>query len=191
MLIGTIVRLRSPTCSRRCPGTAFPPRRLSADLPVARPTIVAVTGEGERHADVRRKAIELAARDGSALILYDWEAPTFLGAPLPTWWSGEGSEDLFSHRLDQTMLRAAGRATIADQVAEAEGHGISASGWLPSEHGPGALAAYALGQGASTIVISAALQEVGGLDALLHGTDQVAALDEATPSCVVVVVEEP
>ena len=78
----------------------------------------------------------------------------------------------------------------ADAVAEAEGQGIRAFGWLPSEHGPGALAAYALEQGASTIVVSAALQEVGGLDALLHGADQVAALDEATPSCVVMVVEE-
>jgi hypothetical protein len=164
---------------------------MTTRLPEGRPSIIAVTGDGERHAAVRLKAIELAARDSSALILYDWEAPTYLGDPLPTWWSAEGSEDLFSHRLDQTKLRAAGRGSIADQVAEAEAHGISASGWLPSEHGPGALAAYALEQGASTIVISAALQEVGGLDALLHGTDQVTALDEATPSCVVVVVEEP
>jgi hypothetical protein len=37
---------------------------------------------------------------------------------------------------------------------------------------------------------SSALREVGGLDALLHGADQVAGLDEATPSCAVVVVEE-
>jgi hypothetical protein len=153
-------------------------------------TIIAVTGDGDRHAAVRRKAIDLAAAAGAALVLYDWEAPTFLGAPLPTWWSGEGSEDLFSHRLDQTKLRAAGRAPIADQVAEAEAQGIRAFGWLPSEHGPGALAAYAKEQGASTIVVSAALREVGGLDALLHGADQVAALDEATPSCAVVVVEE-
>lgn len=153
-------------------------------------TIIAVTGDGDRHAAVRRKAIDLAAAGGSVLILYDWEAPTFLGAPLPTWWSGEGSEDLFSHRLDQTKLRAAGRASIADQVADAEAQGIPAFGWLPSEHGPGALAAYAQEQGASTIVVSAALRDVGGLDALLHGADQVAALDEATPSCVVMVVEE-
>jgi hypothetical protein len=163
---------------------------MTANLHPGGSTIIAVTGDADRHAAVRRKAIDLAAVGGSALILYDWEAPTFLGAPLPTWWSGEGSEDLFSHRLDQTKLRAAGRVSIADQVAEAEALGIKAFGWLPSEHGPGALAVYAVEQGASTVVISSALREVGGLDALLHGADQVAAPDEATPSCVVVVVEE-
>lgn len=164
---------------------------MPANLQPGASTIIAVTGDSEHDVAVRQKAIELATARGSALILYDWDAPTFLGAPLPTWWSGEGSEGLFSHRLDQTKLRAAGRASIADQVAEAETHGIEAFGWLPSEHGPGALAAYALEQSASTVVVSAALREVGGLDGLLHGADQVAALDASTPSCVVVVVGEP
>jgi hypothetical protein len=94
----------------------------------------------------------------------------------------------FSRRLDQTRLRAAGRATIADQVAEAEALGIQAFGWLPSDHGPSPLATYAREQGVSTIVISADLQDVSGLEALLNGTNQpVGTLDAETPARVVVV----
>ncbi len=98
--------------------------------------IIVVTGDDDRYAMARRKSMDLAAADGHPLILYDWDAPSFFGSPLPTWWSGEGSEDLFSRRLDQAKLRTAGRAKIADQVAEAEALGIAAYGWLPSEHGP-------------------------------------------------------
>lgn len=137
--------------------------------------MIAVTGDDDRYASARRRAMALARAGGQILILYDWDAPTLFGDPLPTWWSAEGSGELLSHRLDQTQLRAAGRATIADQVAEAAALGIEAFGWLPSDHGPAPLARYAREQGASTIVISAALQNVGGLEALLNGTTQPAA----------------
>ena len=150
--------------------------------------MIAVTADDDRYQPARRKAMDLARVSGQALILYDWDAPTLFGDPLPTWWSGEGSEDLFSRRLDQTRLRAAGRATIADQVAEAEALGIQAFGWLPSDHGPSPLATYAREQGGSTIVISADLQDVSGLEALLNGTNQpVGTLDAETPARVVVV----
>jgi hypothetical protein len=150
--------------------------------------IIAVTGDDDRYASARRNAMELAASDQRILILYDWDAPTLFGDPLPTWWSGEGSEGLFSQRLDQTHLRAAGRAAIADQVAEAEALGIEAFGWLPSDHGPSPLATYAGEQGVFTIVISADLQDVSGLEALLNGTNQpVGTLDAETLARVVVV----
>jgi hypothetical protein len=152
--------------------------------------IIVVTGDDDRYAVARRKSMDLAAADGHPLILYDWDAPSFFGSPLPTWWSGEGSEDLVSRRLDQAKLRTAGRASIADQVAEAEALGIAASGWLPSEHGPTPLAAYAREQGAATIVVPSAFEDVGGLDALLHGNDQAGALDASTPACVLVVVDD-
>lgn len=153
--------------------------------------IIVVTGDDDRYASARRRAMSLAGSGTNILILYDWDAPTLFGDPLPTWWSGEGSEDLFSHRLDQTRLRAAGRAAIADQVGEAEAAGLAAFGWLPSDHGPKALADYAREQGASTIVIPGALEDVGGLDALLNGTNQPAhALDAETRATVVVADEE-
>ena len=157
----------------------------------AKAVTIVITGDDDRYASARRRAISLAGPRGDVLILYDWDAPTLFGDPLPTWWSGEGSEDLFSHRLDQTRLRAAGRATIADQVAEAEAAGVTAFAWLPSDHGPKALADYAREQGASTIVVPGALEEVKGLDVLLNGTDQPAqALDAETRATVIVADEE-
>jgi hypothetical protein len=104
-----------------------------------------------------------ASSSGQILILYDMDAPTFLGSPLPTWWSGEGSEDLFSRRLDQVRLRAAGRAPIADQVAEAEAKGLKAFGWLPSQHGSGPISDYAREQGATTIVVPAGQPDLEAL----------------------------
>ena len=153
--------------------------------------IIVVTGDDDRYETARRRAMSLAGSGTNVLILYDWDAPTLFGDPLPTWWSGEGSEDLFSRRLDQTRLRAAGRAAIADQVAEAESAGVRAFGWLPSDHGPKALADYAREQGASTIVVPGALEEVKGLDVLLNGTGQPAlTLDAATRATVIVADEE-
>ena len=131
--------------------------------------------------------MDLARRDGRTLILYDWDAPTLFGDPLPTWWSGEGSEDIFSRRLDSIRLRAAGRATIADQVDEASQAGITAFAWLPSDHGPAAVAAYAHEQGASTIVISAALDELKGLDAVVNGSQPAETLASETRAEILVV----
>ena len=69
--------------------------------------------------------------------------------------------------------------------------GIEAFGWLPSDHGPSPLAAYAREQGASIIVVSASLEAASGLDVLLNGTAQpAAALDAETPARVVIVPDE-
>jgi hypothetical protein len=125
--------------------------------------IVAVTGDDDRYAQTRRHAIQVASDSGRILLLYDIDAPTFLGDPLPTWWSGDGSEGQFSRRLDQVNLRAAGRATIADQLAEAEALGVAAFGWLPSQHGEGPLSEYAKEQGATTIVVPAGMPDIDGL----------------------------
>jgi hypothetical protein len=152
--------------------------------------MIAVTADDDRYAAARRKAMDLALAGGLTLILYDWDAPTLFGDPLPTWWSGEGSEGLFSHRLDQTRLRAAGRAAIADQVAEAEVLGIEVFGWLPSDHGPSPLAMYAREQGVATIVISASLEAASGLGVLLNGTDQPAAALAAETSARVIIIPD-
>ena len=66
--------------------------------------------------------------------------------------------------------------------------GVDAFGWLPSDHGPGALADYATRQGAWTVVVPHDLEELAGLDALVNGTtapaDDVA--ERATARVVVV-----
>ncbi len=149
--------------------------------------VIVVTGEDDRYETARVEAVRIA-RDATAdLILYDWDAPTLFGDPLPTWWSAEGSGDLFSDRLDPTQLDAVGRSPIADQVREATRSGVAASGWLPSDHGPEALSRYARAQAASVVVIPDGLEEVSGLEALLDGTDRPAdAVAAATPARVIV-----
>lgn len=150
-------------------------------------SIVAVTADDDRFAAARRSAAALAADRGRILILYDWDAPSFFSEPLPTWWSSDGWERRLPDRLDSVQLEAAGRPQIADQVREAEARGVTAFGWLPSDHGPEALAEYANGQGASTIVIPRELTELDGLDAIVNGsTEPAEAADERARAEVVV-----
>ena len=107
-------------------------------------TIIAVTGEDDRYASVRRRAIERAKEEHATLILYDLDAAESpLESPLPTEWSAEGTEDEVSDRLGPDELEAAGRAVIADQVRGARSEGIDAWGWLPEKADREALLAYA------------------------------------------------
>jgi hypothetical protein len=131
--------------------------------------IVAVTAEDDRFAAARHLAADLARERELPVILYDFDAASLLDEPLPTWWSSDGWENRFPDRLDEKQLEAAGRAAIADQVRELRASGIDAFGWLPSDHGPEALAKYLNDQGASTVVIPRDLAELNGLEALLAG----------------------
>jgi hypothetical protein len=150
-------------------------------------SIVVVTAEDDRFASARRDAAARAKAEGRALILYDWDAASFLGEPLPTWWSSEGWNRRFPDRLDPEELDAAGRSPIAAQVRELRQDGVDTYGWLPSDHGPGALAEYARGQGAAVIFVPADLKELGGIEALVNGTTRPAEeLDDRTPAKVVV-----
>jgi hypothetical protein len=150
--------------------------------------VIAVTSEDERFALARREGLRLARRASRPLILYDWDAASFLAEPLPTWWSSDGWEDRFPDRLDAQQLEAAGRAPIAAQVREAAKSGVDAYGWLPSDHGPGPLAEYARHHRASVIVAPAALREVHGLEALVNGVNRpIEELEQRAVAKVVVV----
>lgn len=150
-------------------------------------SIVAVTAEDDRFASARRDAAARAKAEGRPLILYDWDAASFLAEPLPTWWSSDGWSRRFPDRLDPEELDAAGRSAIAGQVRELREEGVDTYAWLPSDHGPGALAEYARGQGAAVIFVPADLKEVSGLEALVDGTARPAKeLDERTSAQVVV-----
>jgi hypothetical protein len=119
-------------------------------------TIIAVTGEDDRYADVRRHAIERARATGATLVLFDIDArPSILESPLPTNWSGHGEEEQFGDRLSTQDLEAAGRHPIADQVREARAAGVEAFGWLPDSADAKALRTYALRQGATLVVVPA------------------------------------
>lgn len=159
-------------------------------MPVHTPApgaVVVVTAEDDRFAIARRSAVDLAAEQDRPLILYDWDAPSLFSEPLPTWWSSEGWDRRVPDRLDAEALDRVGRSLIADQVREAAERGVAAFGWLPSDHGPQALADYANGQGASVIVIPRDLTELDGLEAIVNGsTRPVQELDERAAARVVV-----
>jgi hypothetical protein len=127
-------------------------------------SVVAVTADDDRFVGSRYAAMDLAAREHAELILYDWASPMLLGDPLPSVWSADGTDKTVPDRLDEEELEAAGRASIARQVAEANAAGVPATAWLPSERGGEALARYARDHHAIAIVVPAELSgEMGGL----------------------------
>ena len=151
-------------------------------------SVVVIAGEDDRYQGALQRATDLAAKRGEPLILYDWDAPSLLSEPMPTWWSGEGWDRQFPQRLDPDQLDELGRSQIADQVRAARDSGVDAFGWLPSDHGPGGLAEYASGQAASIVVVPKDLTELHGLDALINGTARPAEELEAKVSAAVVIV---
>jgi hypothetical protein len=117
-------------------------------------TVIAVTGEDDRFAPIRRAAIERALAGHSTLILYDIDAVgSALESPLPTNWSADGTEEEVGDRLGPEELEAAGREAIARQVEAARGKGVDAWGWLPSDKGREALVEYAARQPGALVIV--------------------------------------
>ena len=116
-------------------------------------TVIAVTGEDDRYAQVRKVALDRARSERATLILYDLDAATGpLESATPTAWSAEGTEEDAADRLGPEELEAAGHESIARQVLEAREAGVEAWGWLPSDKGRDALIKYAAGHPGARIV---------------------------------------
>ena len=138
--------------------------------PTAR-AVLAVTADDDRYATTRQEATHLAVEQGARLILYDWDAATVLGNPLPSVWSGEGTDEDTPSELDERDLEAAGRAPLIDQLAEARRAGVAVTAWLPAKPGPDAMVRWAREHGVTTIVVPEDLQAAGELERLAAGTD--------------------
>ena len=136
---------------------------MRTDESARRPThtVIAVTTDDDRFESVRRTAIEVASHEEAELILYDWDAATALGNPLPSVWSADGTNTAVPDRLDEQALEAAGHDAIARQVADARRAGVSATAWLPSKHGREALVGYARDHAAIGIIVPAELADLG------------------------------
>jgi hypothetical protein len=157
-----------------------------------RTTIVAITADDDRYRACRQTAMELATKDGSKLLLYDWDAATVLGAPLPTLWSGDQAESAPPSELDNAALEAAGRAEIGRQVGEAHDRGIESAAWLPSTPGLDALADYARDRRADVVVVPRDLHASGWMERIAEGDAKpLKAMNRAAPIRVVVVVVDP
>jgi hypothetical protein len=102
------------------------------------------------------------------VILYDADAAATLSEPLPNQWGSEGEGDRFGDRLSADDLEFLGRAGLARQVRQATA-GIDVAAWLPKDHGPGALADYALSQGAHAIFVPDRLESIDELSSRLAG----------------------
>lgn len=138
-------------------------------------TIIAVTSDDQRHRPVIDRAASLASETGATVILFDLDADLGpLMSPLPTEWSGDGTEEQFGNRLSPGDLEAAGQSGLAAQVRAVRAAGIRAFGWLPPKADGAALAEYAADQGADQVIVSS---EDGDLvDALRSSTVKVEAV---------------
>lgn len=153
-----------------------------------RSAIIAVTAEDDRYRHARLAGVRLARAERLSLVLYDIDAASLFNEPLPSGWSAEGSAEQYGSRLTSDQLERLGRRPIAQQVSEAEADGVEAYGWLPTSHGPDALADYAREQGARTVVVPAEQEDCDAFCAVLSGTfEPVEKLAEATPTEVLVV----
>src|SRR5262245_18307500 len=131
-------------------GTRHEGRPAMADVR----TVIAVIGEDDRYARIRRAATKRAHDEHATLILYDIDAASSsLESPVPTEWSGEGTDEGVGDRLGPQELEVAGREAIARQVTEARRAGIDAWGWLPSGSGTEALIEHAARQPGSVLLV--------------------------------------
>jgi hypothetical protein len=143
-------------------------------------TVIAVTGEDDRFAPVRKAGLDRAQAEHATLILYDLDAPESpLESPLPTGWSADGTEEEVGDRLGPEELEAAGRAPIAEQVRLARAEGIDAWGWLPSDPGREELIAYAARQPGAHVLVpdgedALSVEDLPGGEVVRTGTRRTA-----------------
>lgn len=131
--------------------------------------VVAYTTRDDDHAGVRLAAVHHAREHGCAVILYAADAASMVAEPVPNQWSSEGEGRDLGDRLTSADLEFLGQAEVAGQVQEAQAAGIEAFGWLPKDHGPDALIAYAADQGAHRMFVPAELEGMDELSATLDG----------------------
>ena len=163
------------------PGTGSGPDLETADDAARGPAVIAVTADDDRYADVRRRAMDVAANEHAA---------TLFGDPLPSAWCAEGTDDAVPSELDASDLEAAGREPLIRQLREAEDKGIRTTAWLPSSQGLEALATYAREHHATTIVVAQELQAGSELERLVTAaSDPVNALRQAAGARLIVVPE--
>lgn len=141
---------------------------LGAEEPLRSVVIAYVTGD-DAHADVRRVAAEHARQHGCSLILFVADAASLWSEPMPNQWGSEGEGDRFGSRLGPDDLEALGRSDVRAQVIESRGLDVRAFAWLPKDHGAGALAQYAVEQGAHLIIVPDELESIDELSSLLAG----------------------
>jgi nucleotide-binding universal stress UspA family protein len=154
--------------------------------------LLAFVSEDDQFAHVAKAAVELARRSGARLILYDRDAASAMGDPLPTWWSTSGEPEQYGDPLSEAELRKLGFEDTAGRVARARAAGVDAWGWLPAQRGTDHLVDYAHEHDADVVLLPAELEEPGLTDRLRRQTvDRAVEETEAQPDHLAVVLVEP
>ena len=173
-----VFKLAGYTTSSRSLLPSKGPSGLELSMSAQHHCIIAYVGEDGRYDVVRDRAMAEATSSGARLILYDADAATRLGEPLPSWWSGEGADELYGNRLGPAELEKAGRASVAREVERGRRLGIDTWAWLPSSHGASDLADYATKQHADLLIVPSDLEH-HGLTGWFKGTPSLESVVDA------------
>src|SRR5919201_3909374 len=164
---------------------------ITADLQGSPRLLIAFMDERDEFAHVYEAAMGLAKRSGARIILYDRDAASSWGDPLPTWWSAAGERAQYGDPLSEAELSKLGFGVLDRTVAADRAEGIDAWGWLPAEHGTNHMVAYARRHGADAVLLPAELAEQGLVDRVRRRTvDQaLQTAEEATNPPAILLVE--
>jgi nucleotide-binding universal stress UspA family protein len=153
--------------------------RLPDDAVAGARLLVAYVSEDDELDHVRDAAVELGAKAGARVILYDRDSASAFADPMPNQWGSQAEGAQFGDPLSDQDLVKLGREPLARKVAAAREAGVDAWGWLASDHGTDALVAYARDHGADLILLPDDLEEPG-LTERLKGETVEKAVEEAT-----------
>jgi len=112
---------------------------------VARSTMLLVAtddGTDPAYTVCRRAGLEVARREGAAVVLYDRSSESYLVDPYESGpWTSQNHGPAGDRPLDLPDLLRLGRRYLAEQVSEGRALGLQVGAWLARGTGPAALAA--------------------------------------------------
>jgi hypothetical protein len=136
-LVGAIAGYLQGVSDREAPPALDDPK-------VARSTILLVAtddGVDLAYAACRRAGLEVARREGAAVVLYDRSSESYLVDPYESGpWTSQNHGPAGKTLLDPNELVRLGRRYLADQVAEGRALGLQVGAWLARGTGPAAMA---------------------------------------------------
>ena len=110
----------------------------------ARPTLLLVAtddGTDPAYAACRQAGLEVARREGAAVVLYDRSSESYLVDPYESGpWTSQNHGPAGDTMLDSPELLRLGRRYLAEQVAEGRALGLQVGAWLARGTGPAAMA---------------------------------------------------
>jgi hypothetical protein len=128
------------------------------DAPVTAPStmLLVATDDGTdpAYAVCRRAGLEVARREGAAVVLYDRSSESYLVDPYESGpWTSQNHGPAGDRPLDLPDLLRLGRRYLAEQVTEGRALGLQVGAWLARGTGPAAMAAACERLGVDRVVL--------------------------------------